>query len=189
MELILLRHGATEGNLLHQYIGVTDSPLAAEGVAQAIALQGVIPVPELICSSPLRRCIQTAELIWPEQPIQCIQGLRETDFGAFEGKTWQELKDDAAYRAWIDGVGECPGGELRQAAADRMVVAGAVCLKLAQKRRVNRLAIVTHGGVIMELMTHHCGGQRYDWQPGLCSGWQVRVNAQGIWENPVKLSY
>jgi alpha-ribazole phosphatase len=187
MELILLRHGATAGNLLHQYIGITDLPLAQEGIAQASAVRSQLPTPDLICSSPAIRCQQTAGLIWPDSPITLVSGLRETDFGLFEGKTWQELKDDPRYRAWIDGVGECPGGEPRQAVTQRIRAAWDQCYALAQKQQVSTLAVVTHGGVIMELMNGHLGGTFYDWQTSLCQGWRVQVNDRGDWSSPKPL--
>jgi alpha-ribazole phosphatase len=183
MEVILLRHGATTGNLLHQYIGRTDLPLAQVGITQAKARQ--FPTPELVFSSPMRRCTQTAQLVWPAVPVRLVDDLRETDFGDFECKTWADLNDLPAYRAWIDGIGECPNGESRADAAARAVSAGVQCIQAAQGLR--RIAIVTHGGVIMHLLHHHLGGALYDWQPPLCGGWLVHITAEGQWENPKPL--
>ena len=187
MELILLRHGAAPGNLLHQYIGCTDQPLASEGAKQARRRSGTLRTPDLLFSSPLLRCRQTAALVWPDCPVEVVEGLRETDFGDFEEKTWAELKDNPAYVAWIDGTGECPGGESRIAAAARMLSAGEACLKTALAQQADCCALVTHGGVIMELMRAHCGGTLYDWQPPLCGGWTVSVDTAGNWLNPKSL--
>ncbi len=187
MELILLRHGATEGNLLRQYIGVTDQPLAPEGVQMAKKRRSTAAKPHLLFSSPLLRCRQTVKLVWPDIPVQIVAGLRETDFGDFEGKTWQDLKNLPAYRAWIDGTGECPNGELRTAAAARIMAAGEYCLETARAQGAGCWAIVTHGGVIMQLLQTHCGGNLYDWQPPLCGGWMVQISPAGSWLNPEPL--
>lgn len=187
MELILLRHGAAPGNLLHQYIGRTDQPLAPEGAEIARRRSGTLRTPDLLFSSPLLRCRETAALVWPDCPVEVMAGLRETDFGEFEEKTWAELKDNPAYVAWIDGTGECPGGEARAVAAARMLAAGEACLKTALTRQADCCAIVTHGGVIMELMRAHCGGNLYDWQPPLCGGWMVTIDTAGNWLNPKSL--
>ncbi len=184
MELILLRHGAAPGNLLRQYLGTADQPLAPEGERLAEQLRSTAPRPDILFSSPLLRCRQTARLVWPGIPVLLVDGLKETDLGAFEGKTWEELRDIPAYRAWIDGRGECPNGEPRAAAAARIQRACDFCLETARGRAAERCGIVTHGGVVMQLLQAHCGGALYDWQPPLCGGWQVRIDRAGNWGNP-----
>ncbi len=179
MELILLRHAATEGNLLRQYIGRTDLPLAEEGLAQAGRLCGCLPEPELLFVSPLLRCRQTAEVIWPGVEQRIVPDLRETDFGAFEGKTWEELKDNPTYRAWIDGTAECPQGEERAAVSRRIHTAMEDCMRLAAERNCTLCAMVVHGGTIMELLHRSLGGAYYDWQTPLCGSWRVCVGESG----------
>ena len=55
----LIRHGITEGNLLGQYIGRTDSPLAAEGIRALQDLKEKYKYPEAQAyyCSPMSRCI------------------------------------------------------------------------------------------------------------------------------------
>ena len=63
---------------------------------------------------PLRRCQESAGYPIPGVSRQLIiPEFRETDFGDFEYHTYEELKDDTAYRAWIASGGQtgCPGGE------------------------------------------------------------------------------
>lgn len=182
-----MRHGATRGNLLHQYIGVTDQPLAPEGEEMAKMRRHIAAKPDILFSSPLLRCRQTAELIWPGIPVQLVNGLRENDFGEFEGKTWEDLKDYPVYRAWIQGTGECPRGETRAAAAARILAAGEYCLETAMAQGADCCGIVTHGGVIMQLLQAHCGGSLYDWQPPLCGGWTIQINGAGNWLKPSPL--
>ena len=95
----------------------------------------------------------------------CSSDLREMDFGDFEMKSYQQLKDTPAYQAWIADVehNPCPHGESapqvlarNRAAMDRVLAAGedAVC--------------VIHGGVTAGLMMTWFGGGRYDYsvKPG-----------------------
>ena len=187
MELILLRHGAAPGNLLHQYLGRTDEPLAEEGIRQAKALEGLLPRPELLFVSPMKRCTMTAALIWPEAEQQIVPDLREADFGRFEGKTWDELKMDPDYRAWIDGAADCPGGERRNAVSARIRGAGAKCIAQALAVNCRTAAITAHGGTIMELLAQSLGGNLYDWQPPLCGGWRVAVHSDGSLSNPERI--
>ncbi len=179
MELMLLRHGATLWNLQHRYLGRTDQPLTPEGEKQAANLCGKLPAPELLFVSPLRRCTRTAELIWPHVPQIPIPDLRETDFGTFEGKTWAELKDFTAYRLWIDGKGECPGGEDSAEVTRRVLRAADTCICQALVQNCTRVALVAHGGTTMTLLHAHLGGDFYHWQPPLCGLWRVEIAPDG----------
>ena len=115
MTVFLLRHGQTRGNLERRYIGSTDEPLCPQGRE---ALAGVrAPEADRVYVSPMARCGETAALLYPGVAQEVVPGFRETDFGSFEGHTYEELKDDPAYRAWLDGAGAAapPGGEGREA--------------------------------------------------------------------------
>ena len=74
-------------------------------------------------ASPMRRCLETADILFDGQKVRTIENFRETDFGAFEGKNYMELSGDPAYQAWIDSNGEMafPGGESREAFIRRSV--------------------------------------------------------------------
>ena len=65
MELLLLRHSITPGNLKRQYIGVTDQPLAPEGEELARKRREEMPEIGGLWVSPMLRCRQTAELLFP----------------------------------------------------------------------------------------------------------------------------
>ena len=61
----------------------------------------------------MRRCIQTAKILYPGRAQVKIEEFRECDFGSFEGKNYQDLSGDPVYQAWIDSGGTLgfPGGE------------------------------------------------------------------------------
>ena len=99
IELLFIRHGATEGNLHHRYIGRTDEPLCEEGIAQVETLRKQGLSINRLFVSPMLRTRQTAELLFPQMPYTVVDGLAETDFGRFEGKSADELSGDPAYQA------------------------------------------------------------------------------------------
>lgn len=135
MELILIRHGITQGNLERRYLGQrNDQSLAREGIRQLedYAARKRYPRADALYSSPMKRCVETARLLYPMMVPVVLPSLTELDFGSFDGKNYEQLKDDPAYRRWIatGGMTAPTGGEsgaeftarlegaLRQIAAD-----------------------------------------------------------------------
>ena len=122
MQIVFIRHSMTAGNLERRYIGCrTDEPLCEAGISLAqqktAEIRQTFPMPEVVLTSPMRRCVQTAEILFPDTPREIVYGLQECDFGDFEGKNYAELSGDPAYQAWIDSGGTLafPGGESRAA--------------------------------------------------------------------------
>lgn len=106
MRIDLIRHGMTRGNEERRYIGITDEPLSERG--RKLAEQCMYEMPEIVFSSPLKRCVETAEILYPDQDIYIIEELRECDFGIFEGKNAEELSKTEAYQRWIDSNATIP---------------------------------------------------------------------------------
>ena len=157
MKLILIRHGKTYGNTLKRYIGTTDEPLL-----ENITIDKEYPKADKIISSPLKRCIMTAELIYPGKEISICSDLRETDFGDFENKSYEELKNEPHYQRWIDsgGVIAFPNGESRAEFTKRCIKAYE---RIANDSSAERIALVVHGGTVMAIMQHIFGGDFYDY--------------------------
>jgi len=152
MVIELYRHGATPGNLEHRYVGSSDQPLAPEGMEQARSAAAAAPEVQLVYRSPMLRCAMTADIIFPDTEKVIIDGLHETNFGAFENRNYDELMDDPDYRKWLDG-GDPPGGEGRAAAADRAAAAFGQLVRDAGERGLQHIAVVCHGGTIMSIMS------------------------------------
>ena len=90
--IYLIRHGITQGNLDGKYIGQTNLSLCPEGKRriEQFCADGVYPDVEKVYSSPLARCLETAEIIYPDNKLMIVDELSEMNFGDFEGKTQTE---------------------------------------------------------------------------------------------------
>ena len=75
IKLWLIRHGKTEGNKLSRYIGTTDEPLCQEGTEFLHKMD--YPKVQAVYVSPLKRCVQTAEILFPGDPVHIIEELAE----------------------------------------------------------------------------------------------------------------
>ena len=152
IELLFIRHGATEGNLRRRYIGRTDEPLCEAGIAQVETLRKQGRSVDKLFVSPLLRTRQTAELLFPQMPYTVVDGLIETDFGRFEGKSADELLGDPAYQAWVDAMclTPIPEGESVTDFKTRCCEAFAETIKNVPDG--SRVGFVVHGGVIMAIM-------------------------------------
>ena len=152
IKLWLIRHGKTEGNKLSRYIGTTDEPLCQEGTEFLHKMD--YPKVQAVYVSPLKRCVQTAEILFPGEPVHIIEELAECDFGEFENKNYKELEGNPHYQEWIDSNGTLPfpGGESREGFKSRnlrgfdRVVSGCI------RSHVAEAALVIHGGTIMNIM-------------------------------------
>jgi alpha-ribazole phosphatase len=151
-EIFLLRHPAVAEGKGRCY-GVLDLPLAAplddDGLAR---LRACLPSPCLVWSSPLRRCLDLANALARPDKARVHPGLREMDFGLWEGMRWADIPraELDAWAADITGF-RPPGGESAQALQARALIA-------LQDIRTHPSPLprvcVTHAGVIRALLAH-----------------------------------
>ncbi len=177
-EILLLRHSKTAGNLLGRYIGSrTDEPLCEEG--RRLLQEKHYPAVEQVYCSPMKRCMETANMLWPDQEPKPMAELRECDFGDFENKNYQELSGNADYQAWVDsgGILPFPGGESAESFKARCILAFARIAK--RLREDERIALVVHGGTIMSIM------EKYGLPRQSYYDYQVK-NAEGFLLTPAK---
>lgn len=180
MKVIFIRHLRTPGNEKRQYTGRTDEPLCASAVAKFCKEGTKYPEAEKIVCSPMKRCIQTAQLIYPGRDMIMEPMLRECDFGEFEGKTYEELKDRAEYIQWIEsgGMTSFPGGESPAAFRRRCAQGTEKWIRIFQKNHVGSIAFIVHGGTIMAALSYLLGKPEgfYDWQVENGGGYVVQIN-------------
>ncbi len=167
MKIYLIRHGSTAGNLKKRYVGNTDEPLTEESVHTLQENRACYPRADAVFVSPQKRCISTADILYPEVRHQILPDLREIDFGAFEYQNAEDLKEDPRYRAWIDSGGTLPfpGGESREAFCGRCTAAFE---EACEKTEGQSAAFVVHGGTIMAILDRFSEPHRdyYEWQTG-----------------------
>ncbi|MCD7927606.1 MAG: histidine phosphatase family protein [Oscillospiraceae bacterium] len=185
MRLLLLRHGATPGNLKKQYIGSTDEPLASQGVEQAKERAKTLPPVEKIWVSPMHRARHTADLFYPDAPRVYLEGLREMGFGDCEGKTWEEINDPSIFDGWFveDPQAGFPGGETLGDFVQRTTDALQLVAEQVQAEDISTGAVVAHGGVLMALMSQHGVPARsnyFDWQSTNCGGFDTDFDPETL---------
>ena len=175
--IYLLRHSLTEANERHLYGGSTDSPLTEKGRAIAESRRGTVPDCDIAITSGMRRADETLMLMTGRTPDLRLRQLREMDFGAFEMRSYDELKHVPEYTAWIgDGTGRvrCPGGECTSEFRARALEGAAYIAGLAQ----DTACVVCHGGVIVNIMEAWFPEVRrnfYQWQPAACRGYRIAL--------------
>lgn len=176
----LIRHGLTEGNLKQQYIGVTDLPLAAVGVSELMRLREETDYPKVdkVYSSPMLRCRQTANVLYPNKDVKLIENMREIDFGDFEGKTASELEALPSYADWAAGrISAAPNGEDNTEFAKRLCLGLNEIVRDMMASGAEHSAVIMHGGAIMMLLAS-CAVPRksmVEWTCPAGSGFSILV--------------
>lgn len=159
MTLWLVRHGQTDWNVQKRYQGHSDIPLNAVGKTQARQIGARLASERLhaIISSDLRRTAQTAEAIAAHHKltVQLEPGLREANFGVFEGLRYKDVigEHKAMAEAWFADPEHPPedGEKLSDVAAR---VSASVDALLAQFASNKRLLLVGHDGSLRLLLCH-----------------------------------
>lgn len=181
----MIRHGATKSNREHRYLGKTEEFLSEQGIKELIRYKELRCYPEVDClfASPMKRCLQTAEILYPRVKPVCIAEWREIDFGVFEGKNHVELRGDRRYQEWIDSGGKLPfpEGESRE---EFILRCGEGFRKMterieAMEREPETMGMIVHGGTIMALLSGYGGGEYYDYQTANGRGYLCTCGRQG----------
>ncbi len=169
MKVFLIRHGMTPGNELHQYIGGrTDQHLSEQGKAQLseIYAEKFYPSSEHVFVSPMIRCHETAEILFPGSEKTVLEGLREMDFGIFEQRSAKDMEDDPVYKEWVDGMceGPIPDGEVKSEFTKRCCEAFSETMKTLGDDK-EKAVFVIHGGTIMAILSEYGKPEKsyYDW--------------------------
>ena len=170
MTIYLIRHGKTLANEQHLYCGSSDLSLSELGRKELCKLEYSINAVDFLTSG-MRRADETLYSLFGDVPFRQDLRFREVDFGAFELKSYDQLKDDPAYQTWITGDNEAnvpPGGESGVQMRRRVLEA---------YREIRRdTVVITHGGVIAAIMEHLFPQEqksRYQWQPRNGHGYAI----------------
>ncbi len=152
------RHGETDWNAARRIQGSRDIPLNAAGRAQAETLAETVaalaPALSRVYTSPLCRALETAQCVADRLDCPCtvLPGLREIDFGDWEGKTWAEAEAEnpAAYARFCQNrrTERPPRGESCQDALDRLLPA----LRQALSVQTGDILFLTHSALLKALL-------------------------------------
>ncbi|MCR5415588.1 MAG: histidine phosphatase family protein [Pseudobutyrivibrio sp.] len=174
----LIRHGKTQGNIEKRYIGVTDEGLCQEGID---ALKNKkYPEVDIVFCSPMSRCVETARLIYPNIHPIVVAGLKETNFGEFEGKNYEDLENNPKYEEWLEsgGMAPFPGGE--SSIEVKLRTMAAFNKLMYASKDVEYIAMVVHGGTIMTILSELFGGEYYNYHVENGKGYTFELSHNGV---------
>lgn len=182
MRVVFIRHLRTPGNEKKQYIGRTDESLSEKAVEEFRRNTAGYPPVQAVIASPMKRCIETARLIYPRTGIRTEPMLRECDFGPYEGKTYEELKEEPEYAAWLESGGTTafPAGEPQEEFRERCAEGIRKWIHVLIEEKTDRAAFVVHGGTIMAALSR-LSSEPYDfyrWQTENGGGYEAQVREQ-----------
>jgi len=156
-QIYVIRHGETDWNHNHLFQGQTDMPLNENGYLQASRLteklKDILPFDRIV-SSDLSRAVETAAILNKgyTTPILTDPGLREVDFGEWEGLTADAIEQrwPGELHKWFStGLLHAPGGEAFEVFYDRVWR----CFQnWANKKDYQTMAMISHGGSCRVLM-------------------------------------
>lgn len=176
-----IRHGSIDATLAGKYIGTTDAPLSDRGRMDLRKLDYEYKYPgtQVVFTSPLKRCTETAKILYPEQNPLVIDNLSECNFGEWEGKTADELKNDPDFKKWLAGDSSVkpPRGESNADFTRRVCKMFESIVEGLMKTGTTESVIVTHGGVIMTLLAVYGLPQAkpFEWTMDNGFGYSLRV--------------
>lgn len=183
ISILLVRHGSTKLNEEHRYVGSgLDEDLSPRGIKESEILKDRIDAlgvePGEIYVSPMRRAISTAKIIFGNEiDFDIVDELKEISFGDYEGKNYEELKEEEPYQKYIDSNGEeaFPGGEDKKSFVNRTIKA---FNRIVMEAGSENISIVAHGGTVMSIMEFLSGEDYFSFQIPPADGYLVKIKKE-----------
>lgn len=190
--LYLFRHGITKGNINKQYIGHTDYPLTTDSIQTLKTIKAKYHYPQVdaVFVSPLKRAVQSANIMFPKNNKIVINNFIEYNFGEFEECTAEDLKDNENFGAWLRGdiYARPPYGESNAEFVKRICDSFEKVINGCIKMGCEKIAIVSHAGVIMTILS--CYGlpeaPTVHWQMDAGYGYKLRITPS-LWMQANKI--
>lgn len=186
-----IRNALTDENLEGRYIGHTNVEISDDGKKQLAAMKEelIYPPVDAVFTSPLKRCTQTAEILYPDNKAIAIDGFIEYNFGEFENKTAEQLEKYEEFPRWLAGEKgvKPPYGESNEDFAKRVCETFEKVAEGLMKTGTLNTAIITHGGVIMTILAAY-GIPEYpmhEWITPSGCGFTVKLNPS-LWSRAKK---
>jgi alpha-ribazole phosphatase len=185
-ELLLVRHGQTDGNLRGRWQGWDGAPLNQQGEWEAALIaRKLAQTKEAIAAlyaSPLRRAWQTAERIGGALNLRPVphDGLKEINFGQISGITLDEFQErfPDLHKRWTDKLDlsfTFPGGEQRARFFQRV---GEATERIVERHPDQKVMVVAHGGTLRACLVHYLPVEFSQWwtyELGNCSLTRLEV--------------
>lgn len=164
VELWLVRHGETEWSLSGKHTSRTDIPLTDRGRERAEELRHYFAGRsfDAVLTSPMMRARETCEIAGYGNGALIEEGLREWDYGVYEGRTTQEIRvGEPGWSVWKDPIKD---GETVEHVGERADGVIARVLELAAGKEHGRVVLFAHAHILRILAARwieldaRCGG-------------------------------
>ena len=176
-----IRHGSINPTLQGRYIGATDVPLSDKGKTELRKYDATMAYPyaKVVFTSPLKRCSQTAKILYPHIEPLVIDQLSECHFGEWENRSAAELMNDELFKRWLAGDpgAKPPRGESNADFTRRVCLMFENIVDGLMKTGTTDAVIITHGGVMTTLLSVYGIPQAkpFDWVCDNGFGYSLRI--------------
>lgn len=188
VELWLVRHGETAWSLSGAHTSRTDIPLTAKGRVRAAELRDYLAGRsfDAVLTSPMQRARETCAIAGYGAQAQIEEGLREWDYGIYEGRTTKEIREsEPGWSVWqspiIDGETVEQVGERADAVIKR-------ALEAAARKEHGRVLLFAHAHILRITAARWTGlpardGQIFALGTGSLSvlGWERETRVIASW--------
>jgi broad specificity phosphatase PhoE len=146
VELWLVRHGETEWSLSGKHTSRTDIPLTEHGKKRAVELRDYLKGTKFdaVFVSPMKRARETCAIAGFGDVAVVTDGLKEWDYGVYEGKTTREIQ--AEIPGWSVWKNEIVGGETVEHVGER--ADGVIAQALAAAPDGGKVALFAHAHIL-----------------------------------------
>lgn len=180
INLCLVRHGKTEGNEKRLYCGHTDLSLSDNGVEELNKLKGLYNKCDFYYTTGLKRTNETLNILFDSDNFLVEDGFKEYNFGDFEMKGYEELKDKKEYIDWLEdtsGSYIVPNGESKNIYRERIKDTFKKFIKNLAKENKENVALVCHGGTIGTILEQFYDKTKdlFYWQPNCGRGYLLEI--------------
>ncbi len=155
VELWLIRHGETEWSLSGAHTSRTDIPLTEHGRERAVELRDYLNDTKFdaVFVSPMQRAQETCRIAGFGSQMQIEDGLKEWDYGVYEGKTTKEIQ--AEIPGWSVWKNEIVSGETAKHGGER--ADGVIADAMAAAKDGGKVALFAHAHILRILAARWIG--------------------------------
>ena len=190
VEMWLIRHGETEWSLSGAHTSRTDIPLTDHGRKRAEELREFLKGTnfDAVLTSPMQRARETCQIAGLGGQAVVDDGLKEWDYGIYEGKTTKEIRETEP--GWSVWTNEIKGGETVERVGERAdgVIARALAAAKAAGETEGRVALFAHAHILRILAARWIGleargGRLFGLGTGSVSrlGWERETRVVTTW--------